>query len=272
MLICQEPKYYKSRDTPTISQLNSVAMKTPLGKRMAKARAKRGISQQKLADEAGVKQTTVGNIEAGHIQKTTNILKFAEILGVNPSWLIGEIGEDNLIIDSDSGLHKKYVSSSVTGVTARATVKAGKWAEALELPEEDQHQIPFDQKIFNEYPKEKVYALIVEGDSMDKEYKEGAYLYCVPIEIIGRKLTTDDHVIVERQHGGKYECTVKEIEFKRDGSVLLWPRSHNPDHQSPLIISDPTIANLSDHTIIRVTALVIGSFYKRPNQTQRKES
>lgn len=257
---------------PMIRLIGRSIMATAFSSRLKLARARSCLTQEQLARLANLPQQRISKIENTDQKSSPYIFKLAKALKVNPLWLAGEIGEDNLIIDSDSGLHKEYVSSSVTGVTARATVKAGKWAEALELPEEDQHQIPFDQKIFNEYPKEKVYALIVEGDSMDKEYKEGAYLYCVPIEIIGRKLTTGDHVIVERQHGGKYECTVKEIEFKQDKSVLLWPRSHNPDHQSPLIISDPTIANLSDHTVIRVTALVIGSFYKRPTQPEKKAS
>lgn len=239
---------------------------THVGKRLKLAREARGFfSTDALAKAVGgVSQPTIWKIETGKINQTRKINKIANFLKINPLWLAGEIGEDNLIIDSDSGLYKELASSSVTGITVRGTVKAGLWAEALEWPEEDQYPIPFDQNVFNDYSKDKVYALQVQGDSMDKEYKEGTYLYCVPAEFMGRKIETGDHVIVERQHAGKYECTVKEIEIKQDKSIMLWPRSHNPDHQAAIVISDALIANRSDHTIITVKALVIGHFYRRP--------
>lgn len=240
------------------------------GKRLELAMKAKGFNtQQELADAIGVSQPTIWRLIHNKTKETRKLYLLCTILEVLPNWLLCRTGTNDKI-ESNAGLHKEIINSIVAGVTLRGTVKAGKWAEALEMPQEDQYQIPFDQNIFNEYPKDNVYALIVDGDSMDKEYKEGAYLYCISIECIGRKLTTGEHVIVERQHAGKYECTVKEIEFKQDKSVLLWPRSYNPDHQSPLIISDPTIANRSDHTIIRVTALVIGHFYRRSSNLERK--
>lgn len=237
-------------------------MKTPLSRRLRIARLACNLTQIQLAEKIGVLQGSISRIENG-VATTPYLFKLAEALKVSAAWLSGDIGNDEPIIDSDIGLHKDSISSILGCITVRGTVAAGLWSEDSEWPEENQYKVPFDTHIFNEYASDRVFSLKVRGDSMDMEYKEGTYLYCVPMALIKRKLATGDHVIVEREHTGKFEATIKEIEFDQSGKILLWPRSHNPDHQSALVISDPTIANRSDNTIIKITAIVIGHFYKR---------
>lgn len=226
---------------------------TTLSKRLKTARAASKLTQKQLGKLAGIPQQSIASIEMGLVEQSGLTIKLASILNVSPLWLSG--------IDSESGLHNESISSSVGSVLVRGIVSAGNWTEAAEWPEDECYRIP--SLVFDEYPLEKCFALLVQGDSMDEEYKDGAYLYCVSLPLISRKLKTGDHVIVERENNGKYESTVKEIEFDQSGKVLLWPRSSNPDHQAALVISDPSIANRADHTIIKVTALVIGHFYKR---------
>lgn len=58
-----------------------------LAKRLAWARAKKELSQQELAQKSGVKQGTIGNLEAGIRGTARRITSIADALGVDASWL-----------------------------------------------------------------------------------------------------------------------------------------------------------------------------------------
>jgi len=60
-----------------------------LGQAIRELRAERGISQEGLADLAGLHRTYVGGIERGERNPSyRNILKLARALGVRPSELL----------------------------------------------------------------------------------------------------------------------------------------------------------------------------------------
>jgi transcriptional regulator with XRE-family HTH domain len=56
------------------------------------AREAAGLSQQDVADAAGVKQSTIGNIEAGIRKRPRELLRIAGALGVRAAWL--QTGEE----------------------------------------------------------------------------------------------------------------------------------------------------------------------------------
>lgn len=58
-----------------------------IGSRIRAARIELGWSQLRLADEAGVTQSAIGNLEAGWRQRPRELLAIARALGVQPSWL-----------------------------------------------------------------------------------------------------------------------------------------------------------------------------------------
>ena len=76
-----------------------------IGKRIREARLERGISQKKLANAVGIKQPTLSELETGESKSTTNIAKFAAVLGVNPLWL--ETGKGNKYNGSSSNSENK---------------------------------------------------------------------------------------------------------------------------------------------------------------------
>jgi phage repressor protein C with HTH and peptisase S24 domain len=63
-----------------------VIMKT-LAERLAWARSEKQLSQQELADRAGVAQSTIGSLESGARQTGRKIASIASVLGVDPLWL-----------------------------------------------------------------------------------------------------------------------------------------------------------------------------------------
>jgi len=62
-----------------------------IGSRIKEARTALGWSQVKLAEEAGVTQSAIGNIESGTRQRPRELVSIARALQVSPEWL--ETGE-----------------------------------------------------------------------------------------------------------------------------------------------------------------------------------
>lgn len=64
---------------------------TPVAERMLEARTAAGLSQTKLAEAAGISQTTVANLENGRNSGETYFFALADALGVDARWLaLGE--------------------------------------------------------------------------------------------------------------------------------------------------------------------------------------
>jgi transcriptional regulator with XRE-family HTH domain len=69
---------------------------SPLGRRLAQARALGSVSRRRLSFLAGVSPRIVQMLESGHIQDplTSTLQKVAGALGVSMDWLAGGEGEE----------------------------------------------------------------------------------------------------------------------------------------------------------------------------------
>ncbi|MBA2689638.1 MAG: helix-turn-helix transcriptional regulator [Burkholderiales bacterium] len=61
-----------------------------IGSRIKEVRKERGLSQVELANLAGVKQSSISELERGESKQpnAANLLKISRLLGVSPDWLI----------------------------------------------------------------------------------------------------------------------------------------------------------------------------------------
>ncbi len=64
-----------------------------LGERLKLARENKSLSQQEVANRAGMSQPTYYKIESGKTKRTTYIHELAQVLGVTPKWLTTGEGE-----------------------------------------------------------------------------------------------------------------------------------------------------------------------------------
>ena len=75
-----------------------------VGRRIREARESKRIMQKELAEKAGVAPSTILRYEQGKIKqiKLPIIQSIANILGVNPSWLIGKSEDREVSTKSES--------------------------------------------------------------------------------------------------------------------------------------------------------------------------
>lgn len=85
------------------------------------------------------------------------------------------------------------------------------------------------------YPVDQQFALLVEGNCLNKVAQHGDRLVCVSMTADGVEIVLDDLVIVERRRfgGQMVERTAKRVRQTIDG-FELWPESTDPAHQEPI--------------------------------------
>lgn len=184
----------------------------------------RGTNNRAVSLRVGSNDSLVRDIITGRTKSTTieTLEKLANELGTSASALLS--GDTN----SHDPVNRRY---KVIG-----DVQAGLWSEALELPYDDQETVVFPTGLHPD--ADQFHVLRARGDSMERAgISDGTYLVCLDRQKFLPSPETGDIVIAQRTDGhGHYECTVKELEIRPDGSHWLWPRSDNPEHQQPIKI------------------------------------
>jgi transcriptional regulator with XRE-family HTH domain len=204
--------------------------------RLRQAREAKFRTAKAFADKLGIPQSTYTRQELGQNGLRRDVArKYANALGVTVEWLVFGVSEPG-------------ESIRIVG-----NVRAGHWAEALELPEDE--QVGFFAPPLEGFQDRARFGLRVVGHSMDRLYPPGSVVDCV--EIREGDLEPGCRFIVERvDKDGMIEATVKELQVGLDGQWLLYPRSHHPDHQSP-VVWDP-----ENTESVRIVALVVGSYQR----------
>lgn len=102
----------------------------------------------------------------------------------------------------------------------------------------------------------------VQGDSMDREYRNGDLVHVVDAVAIGYAAQHGDHVILVRRRisGGEVERTIKEV-VRTPRGIEFWPRSTNPRWNKPIVLSDGI--DQDDSSEVEVAGLVVGSYRPR---------
>lgn len=188
-----------------------------------------GLSERKACLMAGLKVDAIRTIRRGNAPKVETLSALAPILKLPRQYLF------EMVLPADNA-GPPAMPISLATVFVRGSVEAGVWREAIEWHEDDWYSVtaPSDDR----YPGIERFGLLVRGNSMDRIYPEGTILVCVRFADIARSPEPGDRVIcLRRSRTGEYEATVKEYDLDAQGRHVLWPRSTQPEYQTPIILT-----------------------------------
>jgi len=113
-------------------------------------------------------------------------------------------------------------------------VQAGAWRETVE-DEGDHHEVPVPVDM----PMIDVDAFRVCGRSMERVFQDGELLFIASTIKNKIRLTSGDYVLVQRvDENGLYESSLKQLIIDNEGKWWLWPRSDDPEFQTPLLVTE----------------------------------
>lgn len=232
-------------------------------------RAKGNLSERKACMLAGVGLKTISHIrKRGHAPKSDSLAKLAPVLGFPPEYLL-----DAAPKEPPRGRIRMF------RLFVRGAVQAGIWREEIDWNGEDWYSLTVPHND-DRFPDVERFGLEVRGDSMDLVYPEGTILLVVRFGDIARHPEPGEKVIVLRRslEMEGYEATLKEYQIDAQGRHILWPRSTNPEFQTPYILGSKQLpvsqnyeplpqdvfagdlGHAAGEPDIMVVALVVGSF------------
>ena len=143
-------------------------------------------------------------------------------------------------------------SEKIAEIPIIGRVSAGTWMPYDELDQrEDQ---PETVPAVSSYPVRFQFALIVDGNSVNKVAQHGEILICLDAATSGVIPKDNDLVVVERRRfdGAMIQLTAKRLRQGLNG-LELWPESTDPAHQTPI----PYNENKGDEVSIRGKVLYV---------------
>lgn len=223
-------------------------------KRLQLLMEERGLNPFATARRAGLKPDYVRDLLREKVKEPSaeKMQALARALGVSVDFLMDE--------DLDEVM-KRPIGLTLNG-TARLPisyeVSAGTWLEVDDIRDE-----PFgyvEVLVPVQYSRMRQWAERVRGDSMNKMIPDGSIVHVVDQIDIGTSPAHGDIVVVVRRRaqGGLIERSLKQVEVDAFG-MSLWPRSHNPRWDRPLVLADTTA---DDDTEVSIVGKVVMAYYK----------
>jgi SOS-response transcriptional repressor LexA len=192
-----------------------------VAERLRRAREAAGHETAKAAADAiGIPTATYTQHENGTRGLPAGKARlYAHAFGVTPEWLL--YGRGEATIGPEAILPARRVP-------VRGVVQAGAWSEV------GVEEAPIDWTYFEakEYQRAQLFALDVRGPSMNRVFPDGSRVICAQPHEAG--VRDGDYVAVRRARAGLVETTLKQLVVEANGELMLYPRSSDPAHQSPL--------------------------------------
>lgn len=214
--------------------------------RLRQSRANAGFANAKDAAESlGVGYSTYASHEnGGRGVPRDAAIHYAKRFNVSLQWLLTGKGEPEP--------KPTQQNMTVAELPIIGRVSAGGWMDAEEFDQSDSP--PEMVPALSLYPPEYQFAVVVDGNSVNKIANSGEVLICLDAIKSGIPPKDNDLVIVERKRfgGEMFQFTAKRLRNGISG-LELWPESTDPNHQTPI----PYKENDGDEVSIRGTVLFV---------------
>lgn len=217
-----------------------------------------GRKNIELADYLGIPTSRITDMIKGRREiQQKDIKGMSEFLGIDFNSLFDYVnGETNKVIYNDGSFistTNKIEKVSTRGISVIGIVEAGAYRESETFEIDEQETLDIIPP--GGYDINKVFGLVVRGNSMNKRFLPETRLICVSIDDCPT-VESGKYVIAQRNRGGLYETTVKKFVVKADGSKWLVPESDDPKFK-PISLDEG-----SPTEEIKIIACVIGMYLK----------
>ncbi|HEN3601320.1 TPA: helix-turn-helix domain-containing protein [Yersinia enterocolitica] len=136
-----------------------------LADRVRERRIELGMTQSQLAEIVGATQQSIVSVESGITKRPRYLLDLAKALSCDPTWL------------QDGGAFKKVTEINTRKIPLISYVQAGALAHSLPI---DSYDGDFEYVLTDMDWSENTFALRIEGDSMEPEFKSGDVIVVDP--------------------------------------------------------------------------------------------
>lgn len=218
-------------------------MNEEFSNRLEKAMRIRNIKATELSEKAHVPKSAISQYLSGLYEaKPKSIFKLATALNVSEAWLMGldvPMEKDTLHLEEPSEPYS-YISSQFYMCPVYGRISAGQpnWAEEC-----TEGRIPLAPTLMNIVNPEECFFLIVNGESMNKEIKNGSYALIRKTDFVENGEIAV--VLINRN-----DATLKK--FSKQGDlIVLEPMSTDPSFTTQVYGKD---------TDIKVIGKYIGKF------------
>lgn len=194
--------------------------------RLKELRLQKGKLQEDIGKVVGVSGRAIGNYETGKRDMSPEIiLKLAQYFNVSTDYFLGKSDEKN--IDDN----KTYYMCPVYG-----KISAGQpnWAEEC-----IEGRIPIDPELMNIINPEEYFFLKVNGESMNKIIKNGAYAL-----IHKQDFVENGEIAVVLVNG--YDATLKKFS-KQEDIIVLTPESTEDSFKQQIYTKETPIKVLGKY-------------------------
>lgn len=190
------------------------------GNILKKIRQENNLTQEELAKKINTSRSNIANYENDKNMPSIDILeKLSKIFGCSIDYLLGKTTENSISISD------KIYMCPVYG-----QIPAGEpnWAEEC-----IEGRLPLDPNLMNIVDPEECYFLRVNGESMNKIIKNGAYALIRKADWV-----ENGDIAVVLVNG--YDATLKKFTRNND-VVVLEPMSNDPTFQTQIYTKDTPI-------------------------------
>lgn len=190
------------------------------GNILKRIRQENNLTQEELAKKINTSRSNIANYENDKNMPSIDILeKLSKIFGCSIDYLLGKTAENSISISD------KIYMCPVYG-----QIPAGEpnWAEEC-----IEGRLPLDPNLMNIVDPEECYFLRVNGESMNKIIKNGAYALIRKTDWV-----ENGDIAVVLVNG--YDATLKKFTRNND-VVVLEPMSNDPTFQTQIYTKDTPI-------------------------------
>jgi len=193
------------------------------GEYLMKVMTEKGYNPSTLSKESGVPYTTIKSMIERNLKNASidNVIKICKVLGIGVESLDTHI--DTPIRYQVAEESADYVTSSHYEMPIFGTIAAGALSVVDPVSAENVEYISIPRGSLGKYNTAKgLFALKVNGESMNRVIPNGSYVVCKPVEI--EDLKDDDIVIFSYDN----EYSMKRFRRIEEDRVLIFsPESHD---------------------------------------------